>query len=199
MAFDVAWPAILIVTLSSESLATLAVLYSLARPARRLWPPPRMGAPSGRWMVLFFGLSGAGVIALGVGDWGSLPLPSWSRWFVGLPLWAGGNGLALWAMVALGVRPTLGSEGTLVHRGPYRFSRHPQYAGFVVALVGWPLVATSGLAVAPSLVAIAPLWLASVAEERWLAERHGDAYEAYRGSTPRLLSLRRSRGDPTRR
>jgi protein-S-isoprenylcysteine O-methyltransferase Ste14 len=58
--------------------------------------------------------------------------------------------------------------------------------GKLEALVGRrPLVTASGLA--PSLVGVVPLLLASVAEERWLTERHGPAYEVYRRSTPGFL------------
>jgi len=56
------------------------------------------------------------------------------------PLGLAGNALALWAIAALGIAPTSGDESMLVYRGPYRFSRNPQYVGFIAALIGWALL-----------------------------------------------------------
>jgi protein-S-isoprenylcysteine O-methyltransferase Ste14 len=48
--------------------------------------------------------------------------------------------LALWALVSLG--PSLGiapADRGLVNRGPYRWLRHPAYAGELISIVGYIL------------------------------------------------------------
>jgi protein-S-isoprenylcysteine O-methyltransferase Ste14 len=131
------------------------------------------------------------VIALGIVDWGSLAVEAWLRYFVAVPLWAAGNGLALWSMAVLGLGSTLGGEGALLRRGPYGFSRNPQYVGFMVALIGWSLVASSTWTLTASLAAFIPLILVPFVEEPWLMARHGPAYEAYKRAVPRFVSHRR--------
>jgi protein-S-isoprenylcysteine O-methyltransferase Ste14 len=147
-------------------------------------------------MWLLFLASAAGVMALGLADWWSLALSPWLRFGLGLPLWAAGHGLALWAMITLGLATSFGGQGALVRRGPYRFSRNPQYLGFILALLGWPLLAASALTLLASLVGIVPLLLVPLAEEPWLAARHGPAYRAYTRAVPRFLPLRRQPDGP---
>jgi protein-S-isoprenylcysteine O-methyltransferase Ste14 len=80
----------------------------------------------------------------------------------------------------------------------YRWSRHPQYAGWIVWSWGLMLVAAQqpvpmagqnpGAALAwvvSSLVIVAVAW----AEERSMAERAGPAWQAYRDRTPFLLPV----------
>jgi protein-S-isoprenylcysteine O-methyltransferase Ste14 len=66
----------------------------------------------------------------------------------------------------------------VVTTGPYRWVRHPMYAGALIYFVGTPLLLGSwcGLALAPLL--IAGLALRAVLEERFVAARL-DGYTAY--------------------
>lgn len=187
MSIDVA---VFYVTLAAEVLSTISVVVSIALPQRRIWPPPRPRSWEGTLTWLLFITSGGGTICLGIVDWGSVTLAPWVRFAVGAPLWCAGNVLALWAMAVLGIAPSFGEEGQLVRRGPYRFSRNPQYVGFMAALVGWAFVASSGLTLVAALVGTVPLVLVPFAEEPWLATRLGAAYEEYRRSVPRFISLR---------
>jgi len=136
-----------------------------------------------------------GVVVLGILDWGDLALAQWVRLAVGVPLGLAGNGLALWAIAVLGFARTFGSEGPFVRRGPYIFSRNPQYVGFIAALVGWAILAGSAWTLLATLVGAMALILAPFAEEPWLLKMHGAAYEEYRRAVPRFISLRkRSKG-----
>jgi protein-S-isoprenylcysteine O-methyltransferase Ste14 len=195
MSIDVA---LLYVTLAAKVLITVLVVISIALPQRRIWPPPRPRSWEGTLTWLLFITSGAGTVCLGIVDWGGLALAPWIRFAVGAPLWCAGNVLALWAMAVLGIAPSFGEEGQLVRRGPYRFSRNPQYVGFMAALVGWAFVAGSGLTLVASLVGTIPLVLVPFAEEPWLATRLGAAYEEYRRSVPRFISLRKRKDDDLR-
>jgi protein-S-isoprenylcysteine O-methyltransferase Ste14 len=178
-------------TVAAEGSTVLLVAFSIAFPRRRIWPPPRKRSWQGPTMGLLFIVCALGVLALGVADWNRLGIPSWIRFGVGVPLAVAGNGLALWALAALGLAASFGQEGALVRKGPYRFSRHPQYVGFIVALAGWAFLAASSWTAAAALGGVAPLVLAPFAEEPWLRGQHGAAYEEYVRAVPRFIGFRR--------
>lgn len=182
------------VTLAAEAAATVCVLVSIAFPQRRIWPPPRQHAWQSYLMWSLFLASAAGVIALGFIGSGQLALPPWVRFGIGLPLVCAGNALSVWAMAVLGIAPSFGSESELVCRGPYRFSRNPQYVGFIVGLIGWALLSSNQSTLVASLAGVVPLIVVPFAEEGWLLERHGAAYEEYKRNVPRYVSLRRRSG-----
>ncbi len=98
------------------------------------------------------------------------------------------------AMIVLGIVPSFGSESALVRRGPYRFSRNPQYVGFIVGLIGWVFLSSSRLAAVASLAGMVPLIAVPFTEEGWLLARHGAAYEEYRRGVPRYVSLKSRSG-----
>lgn len=83
--------------------------------------------------------------------------------------------------------------GRLAVMGPYAKVRHPQYAGFLLIMVGfllqWPTIPT--LLMFPVLVFV--YWRLAMAEEREVRGRFGEEWEAYAARTPRLLPRRRSR------
>lgn len=145
-------------------------------------------------MWLTFSVSAGGVVVTGILGWGSWDLAPWVRWAVGVPLWLAGNGLAVWGTVTLGLARTCGGDGALIQHGPYRFSRNPQYVGFIAGLIGWPIVSGSLSALPAGLAGAVACMLAPLCEEPWLLSRYGLAYEGYRHSVPRFLGLRR-RGD----
>lgn len=178
------------VAIAAEVLSAAAVGISIVSPRRRIWPPPHQSSWVGHLMWLLFGVSASGVVALGIIDWDSLDLPLSIRWALGVPMWSGGNLVASWAIVVLGMASTSGAERALIRRGPYRFSRNPQYVGFIMGLIGWAIVTSSRLTLAASLVGVIPLVLAPFAEEPWLLERYGTAYEGYRQAVPRFIHQR---------
>jgi protein-S-isoprenylcysteine O-methyltransferase Ste14 len=183
--------ALFYITLALEALATVCVVVSIVFPQRRIWPPPPQHAWQGYLMWFLFVASAGGIFALGVSGWGKMALTPWIRFVVGIPLGCVGHALAGWAMIVMGIKASYGSESALVRRGPYRFSRNPQYVGFILALIGWALLASSDLGMAASFVGVIPLIVVPFAEERWLLARHGAAYEAYRRAVPRFISLGR--------
>jgi protein-S-isoprenylcysteine O-methyltransferase Ste14 len=86
-------------------------------------------------------------------------------------------------------RVTPPAAARLLTDGPYRFSRHPIYAGLLISAAGVavlrrrlePLLAWAGLA--------AVLHVKTGMEERRLHARFGAAYSSYAARTPRLLGL----------
>jgi protein-S-isoprenylcysteine O-methyltransferase Ste14 len=95
-----------------------------------------------------------------------------------------GAGLAVAASRALGraLTPFPEPRGELVERGPYRFVRHPVYAGGLLFFLGFSLFA-SVPALALTGVLTVVWWLKSSAEERRL-ERHYPGYAGYRRRVP---------------
>jgi protein-S-isoprenylcysteine O-methyltransferase Ste14 len=98
-------------------------------------------------------------------------------------------GGALWAGRDLGETESLGLEGDLRTGGWHRYSRNPQYVCHLAATVAFVVVSGSALVLLMGLVS-APRWLVSpLAEEPWLREQYGAAYEEYTATVPRFLGL----------
>lgn len=122
----------------------------------------------------------------------ALPLPRWSRL-------VGAAGVVLGGTVAVASAAALGRDLTpsveprdgagLRTTGPYALSRHPLYAGLLLASAGTVLLrARAGTAGAAAALAVV-LHLKADAEEQVLARRFGGAWEDYRARVPRLLGL----------
>lgn len=110
---------------------------------------------------------------------------------VGLAVGLAGATLLVWASVLLGRllihAAAVREDHALIEGGPYRFIRHPVYAGYLALLLGsgvaslnvclllfWPI----------SLLGILPQ---AISEERLLGQKFGKDYERYVGRTGRLL------------
>lgn len=94
------------------------------------------------------------------------------------------GGLLLLA-AAWGVLLTAQRTKKLATRGPYRYVRHPQYAGFIVIMIGflvqWPTIITALMF--PVLV-VMYVRLAH-REEREVEKELGETWRAYAEQTPR--------------
>ena len=137
-----------------------------------------------RVLVMIVGLLGPAVMALVAGldhrwDW-SPPVPLAVQVLAAL-LITGGYGLAVWAMVA---NPYFSSVARIqadraqqvVTTGPYRFVRHPSYAGALLAAVALPVMLSALWALIPGLLLIAALVVRTGLEDRMLL----DGLEGYR-------------------
>jgi protein-S-isoprenylcysteine O-methyltransferase Ste14 len=112
------------------------------------------------------------------------------RW-LGVVLFAAGGALRIWPVFVLGRRfsglVAIQSGHTLVTSGVYGVIRHPSYLGLLVNALGWALAFRSGVGVLLTALTIPPLVARIRAEERLLRAQFGDAYDAYRSRTSRLL------------
>jgi protein-S-isoprenylcysteine O-methyltransferase Ste14 len=112
------------------------------------------------------------------------------RW-LGVVLFAAGGALRIWPVFVLGRRfsglVAIQSGHTLVTSGVYGVIRHPSYLGLLVNSLGWALAFRSGVGVLLTAFTIPPLIARIRAEERLLRAQFGDAYDAYRSRTSRLL------------
>jgi protein-S-isoprenylcysteine O-methyltransferase Ste14 len=101
-------------------------------------------------------------------------------------------GFAIWSRLTLGrnwsgALASVGENHELVVRGPYRFVRHPIYAGFLAAMLATAITIgtlASYLAVAVGLVAFL---LRIHIEEGLMLSQFPDAYRAYQRRTPALV------------
>lgn len=125
---------------------------------RHLGQPP---LPGGRLMTI----AGGGLMAAGA-------------WLLGISLLSLG--------VNFGPLPHPMPEGTLVEKGPYRFVRHPMYAGLVLIACGWALVVRGRVTLLWAAVLFLVLDAKSRREERWLQERL-PGYVDYRRRVRRFI------------
>lgn len=183
--------ALLVGGLLSEALLVLSLVVSIARPRLRLWPPPEGSAPAFAWM---WGLTVAACttgLVLAVVDYGSWILDARAWILAGAVAIALGAGLADWGVRSLGRLTSSGRGGEFSARGPYRWTRNPQYLGDILMAIGVALVADSWRVAALAAGGSLCLLLAPLAEEGWLIERYGETYDRYRRRVPRLLGFPR--------
>jgi protein-S-isoprenylcysteine O-methyltransferase Ste14 len=178
-----------ILTIGFEILGLCGLIFSLAFPKRRIWPPPSAVSWQAVVMNLLFYLSATGLLLLGILEWGALSVGSYPavRIACGVLIWSAGFGLSLWSIRTLGWRGTSGEKIELMNRGPYRYSRNPQSVGYLMMLIGWNLVIASAWVLAAAAVAGIVLWIIPLVEEPYLRENHAFQFEQYCQKTPRWL------------
>src|SRR6266478_6476619 len=112
------------------------------------------------------------------------------RW-LGVVLFAAGGALRIWPVFVLGHRfsglVAIQPGHTLVTSGVYGIIRHPSYLGLLVSSLGWALAFRSTVGVLLTALTIVPLVARISAEEKLLRAQFGDAYDAYRRRTWRLI------------
>jgi protein-S-isoprenylcysteine O-methyltransferase Ste14 len=120
-----------------------------------------------------------------------LPRTVWTK-FCGVGLVVAGSVLFVWARRTLGasysghVSVKKGQE--LVQSGPYRYIRHPAYAGYLLMALGISL----GYSSLAGLISILVLLLPSLVyrmnvEEKLLNEHFGEAYRQHASRVKRLI------------
>ena len=112
------------------------------------------------------------------------------RW-LGVVLFSAGGALRLWPVFVLGNRfsglVAIQPGHALVTTGIYGVIRHPSYLGLLISSLGWALAFRSVVGVVLAALMIVPLVARMRAEENLLRSQFGDAYEAYRARTSRLI------------
>jgi Putative protein-S-isoprenylcysteine methyltransferase len=124
-------------------------------------------------------------------DFAHVSLPSALRW-MGAPLAFGGVAMVWWTHRTLGRHWSgileLRENHRLISSGPYRYIRHPMYAGFFMMPVGIALVTANLLVALLQIGVTIAMYLARVAdEEAMMIDRFGDEYRTYVRQTGRLL------------
>ncbi len=123
-------------------------------------------------------------------EWSRVELPAAARW-AGLPLGAFASAWLVWMVRSLGRNLTdtvvTRREHTLVTHGPYRFVRHPLYAGLLPFTLSLTLLAANWFVCGMSLAVYVLLVIRTKKEEENLVARFGDAYRDYMARTGRFL------------
>ena len=119
-----------------------------------------------------------------------MPWAPWEYW-AGVAVTLAGLAFAVWARRHIGRNwsaiVTLKQDHELVTSGPYALVRHPIYTGLLFGFLG------SAIALGQwrGLLAVAIVYLALLRkyklEERWMRERFGIAYDAYRARVKALV------------
>lgn len=163
------------------------LLWSIARPERRVWPPDN-ATTAIQFRVWFITvLIFAAAFFLGLLDWNYFGLPAPIRWGIGLPLILIGN-IVVWRGVhKIGLAATSGEASGLQIDGLYSWSRNPQYVADIVILIGWGTLAASLWALPVLAMGLTVLLAAPLAEESWLEEVYGDSYRNYRSGVRRYI------------
>jgi protein-S-isoprenylcysteine O-methyltransferase Ste14 len=154
----------------------------------------RLGRDRGTRAVVAFSLIGSIFIGTVVhGRVPALDTPAPQAFAVAgvVVLWAG-LAVRVWAVVTLGrsfstfVQVDTGQA--VVTRGPYRWVRHPSYAGLLLVALGFGLGAGNWLSLAVCAV-VPPLGLLPrmAVEESELTRVLGDQYRRYQSMTHRLV------------
>ena len=126
------------------------------------------------------------LVALGYLQWQTLDLPAVAL-PAGLLVFVVGLTIVIAASLDLGIEETQGMTGSLQTDGLYRYSRNPQYVGYLLATVAFPV--WTGATLTIPLAGIYCLWwlVFPHAEEPWLRTEYGDAYERYAERVPRFV------------
>jgi protein-S-isoprenylcysteine O-methyltransferase Ste14 len=131
------------------------------------------------------------VAGIDVGRLGSSPpLPLWLR-LLALLFFTLGNALGRWAMAAnrffsTFVRIQQDRSHQVVTGGPYRYVRHPGYAGAILAAIAWPLALGSLWALIPACIGAAGFLVRTDLEDRTLRQDLG-GYQDYADRVPYRL------------
>jgi protein-S-isoprenylcysteine O-methyltransferase Ste14 len=180
--------------LSLALFAVGPVVAVLALLRRRLQPSPTLSRIRGwRWYVPpvllpVEWLLPPALIALRVGEIeaGWLPVR-----VVGLAVGLGGAVLLVWASILLGRlmihEAVVREDHALIDSGPYRFVRHPVYAGYLALLLGSGVAALNVCLGLLWPIALLGILIQAASEERILRERFGLDYQRYVGRTGRLV------------
>jgi len=112
-----------------------------------------------------------------------LRLPAWTQ-PIGWTVLCGGLALVAAAVQERGPG-SLAEPGRLVTRGLHGRSRNPMYVGFSIAHVGLAGATRNAWMLGACPASAALLHHSTLREERWLRERFGDEYDAYRARVPR--------------
>ncbi len=122
--------------------------------------------------------------------WARVRLPRWTR-ILGLVGAASTVPLNFATLRAIGdnISPTQGTrkDHRLITHGPYRWIRHPLYAGGFVLVISLALLTSMWWLVAGFSVPLTVLLLRTRSEENNLLDEFGDEYQAYQTRTKRFI------------
>lgn len=165
----------------------LGTVFSIWRPANRIWPPPGKSSWQyySSWILFYTAMILTGLLSLLT--WNTWRITTEIKFFIGLPMIILGSWFVSWGILTLGIKNTVGIRDDFIESGPYQFTRNPQYIGDIVLFIGVALFVNSIYATIPLLLQSIIFLIVPFAEETWLKERYGRKYFSYKIKTPRFL------------
>jgi protein-S-isoprenylcysteine O-methyltransferase Ste14 len=165
----------------------IGIVWSIAFPTRRIWPPPKKNSWQYyfTWILfyLIFILSGVLILL----DWNSGALTASVRFLLGVPIILLGTSLVSWGIITLGVKNTSGLQDGFRTSGPYEFTRNPQYLGDMLLFLGIILISNSLYLLVTNTLLILIFAITPLAEEVWLEANYGEEYKKYKKLSTRFL------------
>ena len=115
--------------------------------------------------------------------------------YIGVVSGLAGLAILLWGMKHFRSIPKMLclDTGDLTVSGPYRWSRNPQYVGWVLFLLGFALIDWSLWCLAALIIVAVSLHLLVLIEEEHLLRVFGERYAEFRRKTPRYAGWRRTK------
>ncbi len=111
--------------------------------------------------------------------------------YIGVAVTLGGLLFAVWARVHLGRYwsgiITLKEGHKLIRSGPYKYVRHPIYIGFLAAVFGSALAASTGDAFIGFAIMLLSYLVKIHREEEFLSRQFGDEYLRFKQEVPALF------------
>ncbi len=165
------------------------VAISIFFPKYRVWPPPKKYSWQ-FWISWIFATIGMlGTPLLGLLDFNSLGGWHWIYFLIGCLSLVTGSIITIWGITTLSEHQSLGLKGKIITDGPYRYSRNPQYLGFIILYSGLILMTFSFMVLVTGLMIIALFFILPFSEEPWLLGEYGKAYEDYCAKVPRFIGI----------
>ncbi|HSV49388.1 MAG TPA: isoprenylcysteine carboxylmethyltransferase family protein [Candidatus Acidoferrales bacterium] len=178
------------VILTADILLLSVVAFSVLFPKSRIWPPPKKDTWQ-QWLSwALFTIVMFGVPLIGVLDFHSLGLDYFLQLLVGGLLFVLGLGIDLWGTKTLSAQQSMGNTGKIITTGPYRYTRNPQYVGFIILFIGIIFLTASSMALVTGVFAIFLFLIIPFSEEPWLKEQYGNPYIDYCKKVPRFIGIR---------
>ncbi|SRR5579875_2893488 len=122
----------------------------------------------------------------------AIPFPRVFLFWLGIALIYAGIAFRLYAIHTLGsyftTRVATTAGQAVIESGPYRFIRHPSYAGMLIILLGFALTCANWLSLLVIMgCALIGLGYRIAVEERVLQQQLGQQYQDYMRRTKRLI------------
>ena len=170
-----------------EVVYLLLFVLTIRRPDFRFWPPPSHRSWQFFTAWLLASLVFVAFFFVGLLDFNSSVLHTWLRFPIGILLHIVGVIIGSWAFTTFGLRATIGLGDEFITKGPYQYSRNPQYIGDMLHIVGFMVITNSWMAWIIGVLGIGLNILAPFTEEPWLEGKYGQVYLEYKKGVPRFF------------